>query len=126
MAIPASIAMIVSTIINSSNVKPFLPVTVFRTIQCRALRLGIHVEDVLATPGFRLRIILIGAHAPIRRVRHGVHGDAAEEFEFFIDGTDLSNTVDEILKFGGIAATVERDLNLPLIRSILVFIDRYT
>ena len=42
--------MIVGTIINSSKVKPSLPVAIFCAIECRARGFRVYVENVLATP----------------------------------------------------------------------------
>ena len=47
------------TIINSSIVKPRLPLTVFGPIQGHSLGLGIDIKDVLPAPGFGFWIVLI-------------------------------------------------------------------
>lgn len=56
-----------------------LPIRVARSIEGRALRLGVDVEDVLASPGSGVRVVLNGLQIPFRAPGHGVYRDAAQE-----------------------------------------------
>src|SRR5437867_2044721 len=88
IAIAPRIAMIVITIINSSSVKPLLPIFVLRSIQSNPIRFSVNIEDVLSAPGEHLRVILITAQAPLRGVCHGIERNTAQEFQFLVDGAD--------------------------------------
>src|SRR6267378_1736175 len=94
MAIDTRMAMIAITIINSISVKPS---RLRETRFCRTSPLGIggaisrligalaiHIENVLTSPGLRLRVVLIAALAPVERISHGVLGDAPQEFDLLI------------------------------------------
>src|SRR6266850_5009164 len=60
-----------------------LPVLIFRVVQSRAVRLGIHVEDVLTAPRLRSGIVLHGTHAPLVLAGHRIARDFAQEPQLF-------------------------------------------
>src|SRR5437868_15473742 len=43
-----------------------------------------HVVDVLTTPGDRVGIVLKAALAPLRRLRHRIDGDPAQQFPLLV------------------------------------------
>src|SRR5258708_23121552 len=59
-----------------------LPVLVFRPVEGGAFRLGVDIEDALAAPGVRVRIVLHGAQSPLFALRHGVGRKRTQEAEF--------------------------------------------
>src|SRR5918994_4252337 len=128
--IPASTMTSVTTINNSISVKPrwLLPVvTVTGPIERFALRLRIHIENVLPSPRFRIRCIARRAQAPVGRSGHRVVRDAAQEPKFS-SGCVVRrrDTFDECLERGRIALRVVVDVvrrNEILIRSVLVLVD---
>src|SRR5258708_13598258 len=75
------------TIKSSTRVNPFsranadLPVSVFRAIERLACRFGVHVEHIAASPGRGVRLVPVGSHAPLARMRHRIDGDTAQELE---------------------------------------------
>src|ERR1700730_16668163 len=93
MAIPTRMAMIAITIISSISVKPNClrvrfrrasPLGIGGAISRLVGGLAIHIENILASPGLRLRVVLIAALAPVERIRHGVLGDTPQELDFLI------------------------------------------
>ena len=81
------------------------------------------VEDVLAAEGVGVGVVLIGAEAPVGGAGHGVGGDAAEEFYFFVLNV---HAVDQGVEVGGIAETVGFDLHGSLVGGVLVAVDGVT
>src|SRR5215470_12007176 len=89
MANDARINTTDSAIISSRSVNPqgpnpesrlfSLPIGIRSPIQCPALALGIDVENVLAAPASGVRVVLHGAHPPVRLSRHGINRDLAQE-----------------------------------------------
>src|SRR4029077_4754616 len=77
--------MIDITTMSSMSVKPRaernLPVTVLGAVERGALECRVDVEDVLAAPLRRVRLVLVGTKRPLGRPGHGIDGDAAEEFQ---------------------------------------------
>src|SRR5215218_1457646 len=87
VASDASTVMIAITMTSSMRVHPpwprraRLPVDILRAVEGDAPALRVDIVDVLATPARRIRIILIGPHAPFLRVRHRIDRDAAKELQ---------------------------------------------
>src|SRR5579871_2387718 len=123
MAMPARMAMIVRTIINSSKVKPRLPVTVFGPVKSRSIGFRVYIENVLSTPGFVFGVVLVGAHSPLCRIRHRIDGNTPQEFQFLIDGTHLGNAIDQVLQLCRVSVTIEGLLNLTGVRCGLKFVE---
>src|ERR1700730_12311372 len=93
MAIPTRMAMIAITIISSISVKPNClrvrfrrasPLGIGGAISRLLGALAIHIENILASPGLRLRVVLVAALAPVERIGHGVLGDAPQELDLLI------------------------------------------
>src|ERR1700736_796641 len=85
-------ATIAMTIISSMRVKPRrvrsrpgLPFRIGCSIARLLRTLGVHIENILPTPGLRLRLVAGAALAPIEGVGHGVLGDAPQKFNLLID-----------------------------------------
>src|SRR5215475_11669514 len=83
VAMPASTVMIAITMTSSISVQPpfaairraphpVLPVRIFRPVEGDTGALAVHIVHVLAAPAGRVRLVLVGAHAPLGVVRHGV------------------------------------------------------
>src|SRR5215472_273596 len=100
-ATAARIMMMAITTISSTSVKPalrlrfvgspfkfpsstWLPVGVFRSIEGRALRLGVHVKHALPAIRVGLWIVLHGAHSPLLFAGHRVHGDTPQELHLLV------------------------------------------
>src|ERR1700682_5034771 len=94
MAMDMRIAMIAITIINSTSVNPSRlretlsrsasPLGIGGAISRLVGGLAVHIENILASPGLRLRVVLIAALAPVERIGHGVLGDAPQELDLLI------------------------------------------
>jgi hypothetical protein len=70
--------------------EPLLPVCVVCPVESRALRLGVHVENVLASPGRGVGVVLDCLEIPIGVAGHGIHGNAPQEADFAVSaGSDL-------------------------------------
>src|SRR5262245_5487740 len=70
-----------STTIISMMVKPRLPVLVLRAIKRSPARGRVNVEHILPAPGSRVRVVLVRAQAPFRRLRHRIDGHAPQELD---------------------------------------------
>src|SRR3954471_709743 len=87
VASAASTVMIAITMTSSMSVQPprprraRLPVDILRAVEGGTVAPGVDVVNVLAAPAGGIRIVLIGAHAPLLCVRHRVHRDAAQELQ---------------------------------------------
>src|SRR5947209_11991834 len=57
-----------------------LPIGISGSIQSGPLAARGYVKDVPAASGARVGIVLQGSQRPFGLSRHGIHGDAAEEF----------------------------------------------
>src|SRR5258708_30210703 len=58
-----------------------LPVLVLSPIECDALRLGVHVENVLAIPGIGSGVILHGPQSPLSSIGHRINRNVAQELQ---------------------------------------------
>src|ERR1700751_2650869 len=67
---------------DRSNSNSFLPVRIAGAVEGRSLGFGVHVENVTATPGSGIGIILDGLLIPVRSPGHRVHRDAPQEANF--------------------------------------------
>ena len=67
--------MTAGSIDSKSVVWVWLPCVVLRSVECGSGALAVDVEDVLAAEGVGVRVVLVGAQAPIGVVGHGVDGD---------------------------------------------------
>ena len=56
-----------------------LPLRIVGAVEGRSLGLGVHVENVTATPGSGIGIVLDGLQIPVRSPGHRVHRDAPQE-----------------------------------------------
>src|SRR6185437_1075466 len=97
------------------------PCVVFGAVESRTLALGEDIEKILAAPGVGVRVILVGAHAPIGGLGHGIGGNGAKETDLFILHL---HTVDEGLEIGRIAEAVCFHLNASAVGGIFVPVDR--
>src|SRR5215470_18073926 len=100
MAIVMSTTIIAITTINSTKVKPkreaaerrdesrrgrheclrhVLPLRIRRTIGSLLESLGIDIENILPAPTVGLRVVLVTAHTPLRRIGERVVRDAAQQ-----------------------------------------------
>src|ERR1700736_620373 len=135
MAIPTRMAMIAITIINSISVKPSClrvrfrrrvsPLGIGGAISRLLGALAIHIENILASPGLRLRVVLVAALAPVERIGHGVLGDAPQELDLLIHLTSQLYAFHKLLQALGPA--IGSELLRPqqiLIGGVLVFIHR--
>src|SRR5215203_1971874 len=92
VASAASTVMIAITMTSSMRVHPpwprraRLPVDILRSVEGDAPALREHIVDVLAAPGRGVGVVLIRPHAPLLRVRHRIHRDAAQEFQLAAAG----------------------------------------
>src|SRR5262245_21816970 len=95
VASEASTVMIAITMTSSMRVQPpsgrrarraQLPIDIFRSVEGDAAALGVDIVDVLAAPARRVRIVLIGAHAPLLAARQRIDRDAAEELQLAAAG----------------------------------------
>src|SRR5882762_12489 len=97
MAIETRITMIDITIKSSMSVNPKWstrrrgdraarqsPLCIRSPISRFLGALGIDVEDVLAAPAGRLRVVLHAALSPVGRVGHGIFRDSAQEPDFLV------------------------------------------
>jgi hypothetical protein len=75
-----------------------LPVCVMCSVEGRALGLGMHVENVFASPGRGIRIILDRLQIPFGASSHGIHGDAAQEADLAVGTGSYLNSFDERLQ----------------------------
>jgi len=71
------------------------PFGVTRAIESCALRFGVNIVDVLATPARGIGVVLDGTQAPFCAAGHGVKGNAAQEANFAVVTRPKLNTLDE-------------------------------
>src|SRR5262245_16887892 len=116
----AKMAMSVITIITSSRVKPrLLPLTVSGSIARRPLGCRVYIENVLATPRSRLRIVLVRALTPFRGFRHGIDRNAPQKLEFLVHCSNHLYAIDQILQLFRIALCVHLDHDESAVRRVL-------
>src|SRR2546425_8568528 len=70
-----------------------LPLRIRSSIRPSLGALGENIEQVLAPPTVGLRIVLVAALSPIRRVGHGVLRDAPQKTDFLVH---LSGQLDAV------------------------------
>src|SRR2546428_11751023 len=111
--------MMAMTISSSISVKPRswrkvsaspLPVLVLRAVQSFAGGRGVHVVDVLVSPGGRVGLVLVGAHAPVLRLGHRVEGDAPQELDLLAQGPGLLDAIHQRVEVGRVALRVDAAL----------------
>src|SRR2546427_12523847 len=90
--------MMAMTISSSISVKPRswrkvsaspLPVLVLRAGQSFAGGRGVHVVDVLVSPGGRAGLVLAGAPAPVLRLGHRAEAAAPQDLDLLAQGPGL-------------------------------------
>src|SRR5579872_3029786 len=93
MAIVMRMTMMVTTTINSTKVKPRrprrggrLPGAIASPIGSLLIGFAVDIEDVLAAPTLRIRVVLIAAEAPFGLAGKGIEGDSAQEAHLLIFG----------------------------------------
>src|SRR5208337_2987768 len=89
MAMLIRITMIVITTISSTKVKPrrpLLPLRIGRSIGRFLVRLGVHIEYVLAAPTICCGIVLVAPHAPFGRVGERIVRNAAQQLDLLVVG----------------------------------------
>src|SRR5881396_558755 len=114
-AMPAMMPMIATTIRSSMRVNPLSsrisPVLVVRlAVQGLPLRRGVHVVDVLVSPGGRIRLVLERPEPPVLRGGHRVDRDPAQELDLLPQRSRLLDPVHERVEIGRVALGVHAAL----------------
>ena len=100
------------------------PIRVVRSIEGRGLRLGVHVENVLASPGSGVGVVLDGLQIPFRSPGHGVHRDAAQEANLAVGtGANLDGFY-ERFQVRRVSFASDFHANEIAVRVVLIMVDR--
>src|SRR6186713_675088 len=72
-----------------------LPVLIACAVVGDTARLAVDLENVLSSPGLRCGFVLVGAHAPVVRIGHGIERDLPQKLDVFAGLANKLNALNQ-------------------------------
>src|SRR5215831_6098178 len=93
------------------------------SVERRGLGLGMHVENVVASPRSGIRVILDGLQIPFRASGHRIYGNTAQKTDFAIGpGTNL-DALYKCFQVRGVSLAAHLHANQIAVCVVLIVID---